>query len=201
MVRFKTMRWQLARLLVSIAALALSARFLPAIAADACPAGQGLPDLSQAQTAKAVPEKRVEQGWKSLPIFIEGKRGSLIRTRYQFNVSQVMPHQWSTLKMYFDKVQTQPALAYVYPIDGTKFTADRHRIYFTLLPDQINEARIRLRAPAQGGGLAIVTCQDGRSSIYSITLPGRILTPDKSTGTATVDATGKPIIRFQLPAK
>ena len=172
---------------------------VPESLSGACPAGQALPVALQLRPTRAMSETTSSaKGWQFLPIFIEGKHGSLIRTRYTFNTDRTAPNQWLTLKIHFDQVTSQPSLAYVYPIDGTKFSGDRQRIYFRLLPDQINEAQLSLQTPRQGGGLAIVTCQRGRASIYSVNLPGRMLTPAKPSGSLEVDASGQPILRMPL---
>lgn len=164
----------------------------------ACPAGQHWLSTAEVRPTTAVTETADASGWQTLPVFVEGKRGSLIHVRYSFNISQVAPHQWVTLKMRFDQVQSQPALAYVYPLDGTKLSGDRQRIYFSLMSNQHSEAQLALRAPHRGGGLAIVTCQNGRATIYSVDLPGRTQTRDKSTGALEFDDSGNPIVRILL---
>lgn len=170
----------------------------PKALAGACPAGQSVPNNALVRQATAVSDVTDTVDWHWLPVFIEGKRGSLIRTRYSFHANRVMPHQRLTLTMRFDHVQSSPALAYAYPLDGTRFSTGMSRIYFQLMPNQINEAQISLRAPREGGGLVLVTCQNGLSSIYTVTLPGRTLTPDQTPGTVEHDAGGSPIIRIPV---
>lgn len=167
----------------------------------ACPPGYLQPPVALEAADLVAPEsvKGAEAvGWQTLRMLADGKRTSLIQTRYRFSVSRVWPYQSVTLMLRFDQVSGNPALVYVYGQDGTALAAGSTPIFASLRPEALNEVTVRLRGPGSGGGVVVVTCQNGRASIYSISLPGRTQTRHSVPGKTTVDAEGNAIVRIPL---
>ncbi len=161
----------------------------------ACPKGQSM-DLS-IPWRDAYSAKVDFSGWQVRSSEADGKAGSAIGVYYKFSKGQVYPNEILKLQLGFSGV-SNPALAYIYPLDNARLAVpDKRGIYIKLASREINLTSIQILVPEQGGGLAIMTCQNGRSSIFSLNLPGREMTLQPNAGRVSTDAQGRPIIRMQ----
>jgi len=137
-------------------------------------------------------------GWASREGYPDGKGGSGIRVFHRYAEPSVKQGKVAELKLVLDGIDSAPALAYVYALDGAQLAeAGKAAIYVGLEAGTRNASRVRIKAPRQGGGVAVVTCQRGRSTIFSVTLPGREFTRQPRPGSLAIDSQGEPIIRMQ----
>lgn len=137
-------------------------------------------------------------GWASRDGYPDGKGGAGIRVFHRFSDRSVKPGKVVELKLAFDGVDGSPALAYVYALDGAQLAEEsRTEVYIPLQRGVRTASRVRIRAPKQGGGVAVVSCQRERSTLFSVTLPGREFTRQPRPGVLATDGQGEPIIRMQ----
>lgn len=161
----------------------------------ACPKGQSM-DLSipwrDAKSAKVD-----FSSWQVRSNEADGKAGSAIGVHYKFSKEHINPSQVLKLQLGFSGV-SNPALAYIYPLDNARLAEPNKRgIYIKLVSREINLTSVQILVPKQGGGLAIMTCQNGHSSIFSLNLPSREMTLQPNAGPVSTDVQGRPIIRMQ----
>ena len=77
------------------------------------------------------------------------------------------------LSLLFTSVDDDGAIAYVYPHSGASMV-DHLNDIFLIPKNSINQVSIKLVAKKSTGGVAVVTCQNGRKSVISIDLPGYV---------------------------
>ena len=149
----------------------------------------------QAQTPTLRPDL---SGWTTRDTEVDGKPGSGIQVFHRFAQGTLKPGKLAELTLAFDRVEHEPALAYFYPLDGAEFAEPgKTGLYIELKAGSLNVGKVRIRVPGEGGGVAIVTCQKARSTIFSVPLPGRAFTRQPLPGQLTTDSRGEPIIRMQ----
>ena len=137
-------------------------------------------------------------GWTTRESEVDGKPGSGIHVFHRFAQGTVKPGKVAELTLAFDRVDREPALAYVYPLEGAELAeSGKTGVYVELKAGGLNVSKVRIRAPGEGGGIAIVTCQKARSTIFSVPLPGRAFTRQPLPGRLTTDSQGEPVIRMQ----
>jgi len=78
------------------------------------------------------------------------------------------------LSLLFTSVDDDGAIAYVYPHSGASMV-DHLNDIFLIQKRIVNQLTIKLVAKKSTGGVAVVTCQNGRKSVISIDLPGYVL--------------------------
>lgn len=137
-------------------------------------------------------------GWDTRLGQADGKTGSNIVVNYRYTSKKVVANQIVTLKLGFSAINGKSAVAHIYPLDNASLAAnDKKGIYIRLRPNSTNLIIISLVAPKKGGGVAVLTCQNGNSSIFSISLPGRSFTPELIPGTLSKDGNGSIYIKMQ----
>lgn len=114
--------------------------------------------------------------WKKTAKVSTSKFPSGIDAFYKFEIdaanenSQVTTYKLSLL---FTSVDDDGAIAYVYPHSGASMV-DHLNDIFLIPKNSINQVSIKLVAKKSTGGVAVVTCQNGRKSVISIDLPGYV---------------------------
>lgn len=76
-----------------------------------------------------------------------------------------------TLSLIFSSIDDNDAIAYVYPHSGAVML-DHESDLFSLQKKKINHQLFRFSTKKTTGGVAVVTCQNGKTSVISIDLPG-----------------------------
>ena len=163
----------------------------------ACPSGRPFNNTILWREARSTPEKVDFSSWQMRSNDADGKAGSGISVYSMFRTRYVSQGQVINLDLGFTGV-SKPALAYIYPLDHAKLAeSSKHGIYIRLASKDINLSSVQILVPAKGGGVAILTCQNGHSSIFSLNLPGREFNLQPNAGSVSTDAQGRPIIRMQ----
>jgi|GEM_PF-965501 len=173
-------------------------------AARSCPALAG--PLSQARAGhllKARPDKEIsgDATWQRIDNFADGKQGSGITVfrRFEEIDGAGATKRWK-LTLALGQVDRAPSLVTLYGIDGLQLAPhDRHR-FWRLLPDEMNLLSVTIRPQAGGiGGIAIATCQAGRMSILTTTVPQGSLRQEPATGRLDHNAANQPIMDMRAP--
>lgn len=87
------------------------------------------------------------------------------------NVEEIKDEYSHKLTLLFTSIDNDGAIAYVYPHSGAHMQ-DHVNDLFLLRKKLINQQSISVVAKKSTGGVAVVTCQNGRKSVISIDLPG-----------------------------
>jgi len=173
-------------------------------AARACPALAG--PLSQARAGhllKAQPEKDIigDAAWQRIDHFADGKQGSGITVFRRFEeVDAAGPAKAWKLTLALGQVEQAPSLVTLYGIDGLRLAAHDRRRFWRLQPDEMNLLSVTIRPQPGGvGGIAIATCQAGRMSILTTTVPQGSLRQEPATGRLDHNAAHQPIVDMRAP--
>ena len=173
-------------------------------ATRACPALA--PTLAQARAGRLLkvrPEKEIrgDPAWLRIDHFADGKQGSGIPVMSRFEAIDGggATKQWK-LKLALGPVEQTPSLVTLYGIDGLQLAPrDQHR-FWRLSPGGMSLLSVTVRPQPGGiGGIVIATCQAGRMSILSTTVPEGALRQEAASGRLDHNAANQPIVDMRAP--